>query len=117
MRIFISLICTLLVIQASAQSEEGMTESEFEKKLRKSKLFQQWDLQDDGFLSLQEWTDGIEGTYPNKDGLATYSQFMRMDMNADHFINFKELMFGLYRWMDEDSSETVTDEEWKKWKW
>lgn len=101
----------------SAQDEGGMSEEQFEKKLRKSKLFQKWDVQDDGFLSLQEWTEGIESTYPDHAGKATYSQFMKWDLNADHYLNFKEVMLGLYGWADEDSSESLSDEEWQNWKW
>ncbi len=85
--------------------------------LRKSGLLQRWDSQKDGFLSLQEWSDGVESTFAAHEGLATYGNFMKWDANADHYVNTEELAAGLFNWMDENNNEFIEAGEWKRWQW
>lgn len=120
--IFLLMTFCLGAINVNAQSkpmskydkdgDSRLTEDEFDEMLKKRKVFDTWDTNNNGFISLQEWTDGVKKYYPDMKNAGTYANYLKWDMNADHYLNDDEFYRGNFLFWDTDKSEYVEAGEW-----
>lgn len=96
-------------------ADKKLSQEEFEDMLRSTNWFSEWDINDNSFINVQEWQDGIEKMYPGKD-LFSKKTFREWDLNADHFINDDEFRIGMFKWWDEDGNEFISQEEFSEWR-
>lgn len=105
--------------KAMARHDENkdnrLSRDEYGDMLRKNKVFAEWDQNNNGFISLQEWNDALDKYYSDMQGIATYANYLKWDLNADHYLNDDEFRIGNFELWDENNNEYVDPEEWTRY--
>lgn len=96
------------------KGKNEITRDEFVDQVAKSGFFSQWDTNGDGALSKQEWNKGID-TYFSSYNAVDYGIYKTWDKNNDGTIGKDEFDNELFDFVNRNSSETITKEEFNKW--
>lgn len=84
---------------------------EFDLMLQDRDMYKKWDVDKNGLISLNEWTDGIALYYPayQQNG---YNGYLNWDMNSDHFLGKLEFRAGHFTLWDLNLDQRIDEEEW-----